>query len=194
MGNLRTSSVRRGRILSGLVVASVVFGACGHAAPAPKTTTTTASPTTTTVKTATACTTALMAFTPVFGGSAAGGSYFRFEVKNIGPKVCSLHGYPALDFFAPNAAGGAGSGVPVTLSVTDFGAAPSTVTLNPTQSAQFLLVYTEVPVNGAGCASVASVNIKLPDQAGSTPVPVSFAPCGGVVKVYAFAAPGSQNP
>ena len=183
-----------GRVLAGLVVASVVLGACGSSTPKASTTTTSAPRPTTTLKTTAPCTAALMTFTPVFGGSAAGGSYYRFNAKNIGPGDCSLDGYPTLVFFAPNAAGGAGSGVPVTLTVTDFGSAPATVTLKTSQSAQFLLGYSEVPVNGAGCTSVASVNVKLPSQTESTPVPVSFSPCGGVVRVYAFAAPGTENP
>ncbi len=193
MGKVRKSPLQLGQVLAGLVVASVVLGACGSSNPKPSTTTSTSAPTTT-VKTIAACTTALITITPVFGGSAAGGSYYRFNVTNIGPGECALDGYPALTFFSPNAAGGAGSGGPVSLTVTDSGPAPTRVVLKHSESAQFLLAYTEVPVNGAGCSTVASVDVRLPGQAASTPVPVSFSPCGGVIKVYAFAVPGTVNP
>lgn len=194
MGIARTSPLRFGSVLFGLLAASIALGACGSSKPATTTTTTTTPKPTTTIKTTAACTTALLTFTPVFGGSAAGGSYYRFNATNTGPSSCALEGIPTLTFFAPNAAGGAGSGAPVPLTVTQAGPAPARVILKPSQSAQFLLVFTEVPVNGAGCSSVASVNVKIPNQAESTPVPVSFSPCGGVIKVYAFALPGTENP
>jgi len=194
MGNARTSPLRFGQALLGLLVASFVFGACGSSKPAATTTTTSTPKPTTTIKTTAACTTALMSFSPVFGGSAAGGSYYRFNATNTGPGACALDGYPTLTFFAPNAAGGSGSGVLVALTVSNSGPTPAKVILKPTQSAQFLLVFTEVPVNGAGCTSVASVDVKLANQAGSTQVPVSFSPCGGAIKIYAFAPPGSENP
>lgn len=193
MGIVRTSPLRFGSVLFGLLVASVVLGACGSSKPPATTTTTTTKPTTT-VKTTAACTTALLTFTPVFGGSAAGGSYYRFNAKNTGPSPCALDGYATLTFFAPNAAGGAASGVAVPLTVTQTGPTPARVILKPSSSAQFLLAFTEVPVNGAGCTSVASVNVEVPNQTESTPVPVSFSPCGGVIKVYAFALPGTENP
>lgn len=190
----RRSSLRLGPVLLGLLGASIAFGACGSSKPPPTTTTTAVTTPATTIKTTAACTPALLTFTPVFGGSAAGGSYYRFNATNTGPAECVLDGYPTLTFLAPNAAGGAGSGVVVPLTVSQAGPPPARVILQPSQAAQFLLAFTEVPVNGAGCTSVASVDIKIPNQTETTPVPVSFAPCGGVIKVYAFARPGTENP
>jgi len=178
----------------GLVAASIVFGACGSSKPNVTSTTTSAPKPTTTIGATAKCTIALLTFTPVFGGSAAGGSYFRLNVTNTGPITCALDGYPTITFFAPNAAGGAGSGSAVSLTVSHSGPLPRRVTLKPAQSAQFLLVFTEVPVNGTGCTSVGSVDIQLPNQSESTPVPISFSPCGGAVKVSALSLPGTQNP
>ena len=195
MRNVRELHPRTLICVLGLVAGSLALAACGS--PAPTTTTTIPSSTTTTkphVTTHPACATALLQITTTFGGAAAGGSFYRFTATNTAPSTCALDGYPTLSFFAPNAAGGAGSGAPVTLSVTDAGSPATVVDLRHGQSAQFLLLYTDVPVNGAGCTTVASVDVRPPHETQSTPVPVSFSPCGGEVKVYAFAPPGSQNP
>lgn len=197
MSFVRFSSQRRVIGFLSVLVGSVVLSACGSSAQ-PTTTTTTTPATTTTIKSHVtsypSCTTALLQITPNFGGAAAGGSYYRFVATSTSPTTCSLDGYPTLSFFAPNAAGGTGSGAAVSITTTTAGNPPAVVNLKHGASAQFLLGYTDVPVNGQGCTTVASVNVEPPHQSQSTPVPVSFSPCGGVVKIYAFAPPGTQNP
>lgn len=178
-----------------LVVGASVLSACGSTTPTTTTTTTKPpKPPKTHPTTVASCTTPLLSLTATFGGAAAGGSYYRFNAENVGPSKCSINGYPTLSFFAPSAAGGAGSTSPVTLTTTDTGPNPTTVTLAPHASAEFLLTFTDVPVNGAGCSTVGSVNVTPPNETGSTPVAISFSPCGGVVKVYAFGPSGTENP
>lgn len=181
---------------AGVLVAAALLSACGSSTTA---TTTTSNPTTTTkpqphIRNYSPCTASLLQFVPSFGGAAAGGSYYRVKVTNISPNACAVDGYPGLTFFAPNAAGGTSSGVVVPLTVTPAGPAPTKLILSHEQSAEFLLLYTDVPVNGGACTSVASMNVKPPNQTYSAPVPITFDPCGGEVKVYAFAAPGTLNP
>ena len=196
MRNARFSTQRGVVVFLAVIVGSIVLSACGSTAR--PTTTTTTSVTTTTIKSHVTsyprCTTALLQITPSFGGSAAGGSYYRFVATNTSPSTCSLDGYPDLSFFSPNAAGGSGSGAAVSITASTSGSLPAVVNVKHGETAQFLLVYTDVPVNGEGCTTVASVNVKPPNQSQSVPVPVSFSPCGGVVQVYAFAPPGTQNP
>ena len=176
-----------------VILGALVLAACGS--PAPKTTTTTTTKLSKSHVSSTAsCTTPLLSMTAYFGGAAAGGSYYRFSAENVGPTKCSLDGYPTLAFFAPSAGGGAGSNSPVALTVNEAGPSPSTVNLASHTSAEFLMIFTDVPVDGAGCTSVASVNITPPHQTGSTPIAISFSPCGGVVKVYAFGPSGTENP
>ena len=144
--------------------------------------------------TLTSCSTALLQIKAAFGGTAAGGSYYQFSATNTSPKTCAINGYPKLAFFAPNAAGGAGAGSSVEMSVTNSGASPTTLKLKTGATAEFLMTYTDVPVNGEGCSAVGSVNVTPPHQGESLPVAISFSPCGGVVKVQPFAQPGTENP
>jgi hypothetical protein len=80
------------------------------------------------------------------------------------------------------------------MTVTNSGASPTTLKLKTSATAEFLMTYTDVPVNGEGCSAVGSVNVTPPHQSESSPVAISFSPCGGVVKVQAFAQPGTENP
>src|ERR1700739_2466543 len=110
------------------IVAATVLSACGSSST-PTTSTTSGTKTTTAHKTHSAtpasCTTPLLSLTASFGGAAAGGSYYRFNAENTGPSSCSIDGYPSLTFFAPGAAGGAGSTTPVTLTTYVMGTAPT---------------------------------------------------------------------
>lgn len=176
-----------------LTFGATLLSACGSSNP--PSTTTTSTTTTTTPKAALAsCQTGLLHIVSNFGGTAAGVSYYRFVATNSSPSTCTIDGYPSLAFFAPSAAGGAGSSTSVSLSITKKGSLPTKVTLKHGASSEFLLTFTDEPVDGAGCTSVGSVNVTPPNQTASIPVALSFTPCGGEVEIQPFALPGTQNP
>jgi hypothetical protein len=193
--------VGRSLVVAGIVLlGGIGLSACGSKSAASKSSTTTTSPTTTTTSgsttttSPTACSAALLQFGATFGGAAAGGTYYTITATNIGPDPCSLDGYPTISFYAPSGAGGAGAGSPVSITVQDGGSPPTSVIVAPKGEADFLLVFTDVPVNGEGCASVASAEITPPGSSDASALPISFEPCGGTVKVYAFGSPGSESP
>ncbi|HLI15892.1 MAG TPA: DUF4232 domain-containing protein [Acidimicrobiales bacterium] len=136
----------------------------------------------------------MLALTVAPGGAAAGTVYVRLDVTNEGPTTCSLDGYPSVALFGPSGASGAGAGPKLPIGTEDAGPPPQLVTLAPNGRAEFLLVAPDVPVNGAGCATVASVAVTPPGSSEALSAPLSLAPCGTAVKVYAFAPPGSESP
>jgi hypothetical protein len=158
------------------------------------TTTTLPATTATTPKTPSVCAAALLEVSATTGGSAAGSAYERFTLTNTGPTACALEGYPELSFFAPSAAGGAGAGSKIALGVDHGGPAPALEVLAPAKTSEFLLFFSDVPVGGAGCTTVASVELRPPGGTEVVTAPVTFSPCGPVVKVYPYAVPGSENP
>ncbi|HVB04945.1 MAG TPA: DUF4232 domain-containing protein [Acidimicrobiales bacterium] len=196
MGNRR-------RLVGALLVAGALLGlsACSPSQPtsstSTSTTTTTATSTSSTTSTTLAggptCSTGALSLSASGGGASAGSSVETFTVTNNGPATCRLDGYPSLTFFGPTAGGGAGAGAKLAITDQDAGPAPAAVTLKTNGSAEFLVIFSDVPVGG-GCTTVASVEMAPPGSSESVTAPVSFSPCGGTVKVYAFGVPGSENP
>lgn len=186
---------------SSVVLVAVAIGAAACSSK-PSTTTTssstpvssTSSSTTTTTASAAACSASQLSLSGATGGASAGSSYETFTVTNNGPATCELNGYPTLTFFGPTAGGGAGAGPQLPLTTQQGGAAPTAVILKASDTAEFLVLYTDVPVNGAGCSTVASVQMAPPSSSQVVSAPISFMPCGATVKVYAFGAPGSESP
>ena len=196
---------RQGLIVSAVVVfGALVLSACGSSNPPPPSTTSSTSPptsstgttasTTTTLAIGPPCTTALLNFSASFGGAAAGGNYYKFEATNTGPSACSLEGYPKVTLYGPSSGGGTAAGPELPISAVAAGPAPATVPVAPKSSAEFILLFTDVPVNGSGCSTVASVDVSPPGNTEVTAVPLSFSPCGATVRVYAFGPADSESP
>ena len=113
---------------------------------------------------------------------------------NEGPSTCLLDGYPKLVFYGPSAGGGAGSGPALPITSADGGLHRVQCRSHMARPREFLVIFTDVPVNGGGCATVASVDVTPPGRSGAKPVPFLFSPCGGTVTVYAFGPNGTENP
>jgi Protein of unknown function (DUF4232) len=183
---------------------AVALSACGSSPNASTTTTTVPSSsssisTTTTVATgppgtAATCSTGVLSASASFGGGAAGTLYYAVSVKNIGPTACSLNGYPSYAFFGASGAGGAGAGARLAISQVDAGPPPSPVRVAPGSTAESIIIYTDVPTNGTACVQAASALLTPPGSQESISFPITFGPCGGSVKVYAFGPPGSERP
>lgn len=200
--------VTRGRrLVAALGIAafgSVVLAACSsptnhsHNSTTTTTTTTTipgrSTTSTTTSAVPTTCSTGVLGLSAAAGGTAAGTAYSIFTLANRGPSACSLEGYPSLSFFSPSGAGGSGAGQKLSIAVVDAGPSPEPVTLHAGGSAEFILVYHDIPVGGVGCSTVGSVDVSLPDSTEVLSTPVSITACGGTANVYAFGPPGSESP
>jgi hypothetical protein len=196
---LRLSSAIRAPIRHRLWIlgcaAALGLAACSHS-PSATTTTSTAAPRTTSTTTATVadCSTGVLQVSEAAGASSAGSSYDTFTVLNDGPSTCLLDGYPSVRFYGPSPAGGAGAGPLLAIGDQQGGPTPTPVDVTAGHSAEFLMVFSDVPVDGAGCTTVASVRIQPSTSAESISLPVSFSPCGPKVEVYPFAPPGSESP
>jgi len=206
MRSTRRSARQRLLFAVGAVaVSGVVLGACSSS-PAPHHNSTTSTSTTTTVPqsstssstTTTAvpasCSTGVLGLTARAGGIAAGTAYSIFTVVNRGPSACSLDGYPGISLFGPSGATGAGAGPKLSIDVVDAGPSPKPVTLRKSGSAEFILVYHDVPIGGVGCSTVASAEVSFPDSAEVLGTPLSISACGGTASVYTFGPPGSESP
>lgn len=160
-------------------------------------TTTTSTPppssSTTTTSLPPACATNSLALGASFGGTAAGTSYTVFTLTNHGD-ACSLEGYPTVTFYGPAAVGATGAGPRLSLTDVDSGPVATTVSVTKGGQAAFIVVYHDIPVDGVGCSTVASVGVMLAGakQPLVTSIPVSM--CGGSVEVYAIGTPGSEHP
>jgi hypothetical protein len=205
--------MRLSRVLAGVVCAGVIGSACSSSpslphkssSPPPRTTTTgsgvpsaiTSTSTGTTAGTGiTACT--RVQITPGQSQGAAGTIIGTITLSEVGSASCTLLGYPTLTRFDAS-----GSSVPVTvvdgLTVNVSGAAaqpPSSVTLTPTQHAEFTYQYSDVPVGSeTTCAGSTTITVTTPGAtAASSPAPLTMAPCNsGTVEVsplYAAATTG----
>lgn len=200
---------RRFRFLFLLIVAGAfVLASCSTSTAPPVTTTTSpgsssttsttaptaASSSTTTTTSPNQCSTGVLSASATPGGSAAGTAYETVTVTNGGPTTCTVDGFVDIAFYGPSAAGGAGSGPRLDISVVDSSTQPSPVTLASKADAEFLVVYSDVPAGGVGCSTVASAEFSLPGNAEELTLPVSMTLCGGSVRVDPFGAPGSENP
>jgi Protein of unknown function (DUF4232) len=186
-----------------VVAIAFVLGACNFAkvasptstsAPASSSTTASSAPVSTSAPGAATCSVGVLQLSVAAGGAAAGSSFETFTLENAGPSTCSLEGYPTLTLYGASPAGGAGAGPRLALTSVEGGPTPQPVTLDKGQSAEFLVLFSDVPVGGAGCSDVASVGVAPTDSGEALNAPVSFSPCGPSVKVYPIAAAGSESP
>jgi hypothetical protein len=202
-GKRRLASESLAKLLV-LVGAGVILLGCGTGSSTPTTTsssspsttstqaTTTTSPTTTTAALQ-ACSTDVLTASAVSGGIAAGTGYEIFKLANGGPSRCYVSGYVDLAFFGPSAAGGAGTGSRINVTVSETGTTGAQVKLSAHDTASFSMRYSNEPVGGAGCDTVASAEISLPSQTQTLSFPVSLTICGSV-QIGPLGPPGTQTP
>ncbi len=187
-----------------LAGASVVFAACSSTPSAPKhtttthkaapTTTTTAATTTTASTTTTTTTSAVstacnhITATPGPSQGAAGTITGVITVTNTGPSTCTSDGYPKVALFS-------GSGAPLTVTIVNglsvtlsppANAAPSSVAVAPSSTAQFSYQYSDVPVGTeTSCPSSEMATVTMPGATSPSPT-FAFAasPCNnGTIRV-----------
>jgi hypothetical protein len=203
---IRTRRSLRSSVVKVLVLvgAGVVLLGCGSG-PSTTTTTTTSSTTPTTESTTTtqsttttialqACSTGVLSASAASGGIAAGTGYETFMITNGGPSPCSVKGYATLTLFGPSAAGGAGVGPRLTVTVAQSGVSAAQITLATHHVASFSMRYSNEPVGGGGCVTVASAEITLPGESETLSFPVSLTICGGSVQIGPYGPPGAQTP
>jgi hypothetical protein len=184
--------------------AALLFAACGssnspsttsttHQAHARTTTTTAAPSTTTTTGSGSTTTAGSSACTHVTasagqGQGAAGTITGTITVTNAGSTACTANGYPTLALFS-------GSGAPLTVTMVNglsvsisppANAAPTTVTLAPSGTAQFAYQFSDVPVGSeTSCPTSEAGAVTMPGA--STPsamFSLAIDPCGnGTVRV-----------
>ncbi|MCU1493094.1 MAG: hypothetical protein JWO62_858 [Acidimicrobiaceae bacterium] len=152
------------------------------------TTTTVAPSTTTTAAAAPPCSTAVLRLAEDSAKSTAGAgsAYVAYTLTNTGPTPCSLNGFPTVTFFGPSGASGAGAGPKLSITTEHSGAAPSLVTVDAGAAGAFYLVVSDVPTNGVGCATVASIEVTPPGSTEALSAPSSLDPCGPSVGVTAI--------
>jgi hypothetical protein len=97
-------------------------------------------------------------------------------------------------FYGPVAAGATGSGARLSVTTVDSGPPASTVSVAKGGQAGFIVVYSDVPVDGVGCSTVASVDVTLPGATRALATMLSISVCGGSVEIYAIGKPGSEHP
>jgi hypothetical protein len=102
-----------------------------------------------------------------------------------------VKGYVNLAFFGPSAAGGAGAGPHLSVTVAETNAASAQVTLATHDSATFSMRYSSEPVGGGGCVTVASAELGLPGGSETLSFPVTLTVCGGGVQIGPLGAPGA---
>jgi hypothetical protein len=187
-----------GRVITGfgIVALAVGLGACGHTTPKSATSTTQA-PTTTTpggsTPPSTATTTTTSTSTPglttclpsqlgiAVSGSqgAAGTTELTFSLSNSSSVSCSLYGYPGMLLLTAN-----GAGLPTVVTrgggLSFESIAPTTVVLNPAQTAYFNLGYNDVTQGTTSCSSATHVEITPPNDTAYAEVTVpQINACGG---------------
>jgi hypothetical protein len=186
-----------------LIGAGVILLGCGGGATPTTTTTssttsttqvTTTSPSTSTTLGLAACSTGVLTASAASGGIAAGTGYESFTVTNGAPGSCFVKGFATLVLFGPSAAGGAGVGPRLSITVSHTAATPAQVTLKTHAASAFSMRYSNEPVGGVGCQTVASAEISPPGVAQTLSFPVSLTICGGSVQIGPFTLPGTQNP
>ena len=158
--------------------------------PAPSSTSTStstsASSTTTTAAAPTACT--HITASAGQGQGAAGTITGVITVTNTGPSTCTADGYPKVALFS-------GSGAPLNVTIVNglsvtlsppANAAPSSVAVAPSSTAQFAYQYSDVPVGTeTSCPSSEIATVTLPGA--TTPSPtfaLAISPCNnGTIRV-----------
>ena len=115
-------------------------------------------------------------------------------ITNGGPSACFVKGYATLTLFGPSAAGGAGVGPRLVVTVAQSGVAATQITIATHHVASFSMRYSNEPVGGGGCETVASAEITLPGDTETLSFPVSLTICGGSVQIGPYGPPGAQTP
>lgn len=144
------------------------------------TTTTAVSSTTTSAAGSTAC--AHVTASVGQGQGAAGTIIGTITVTNTGSTACTANGYPKLALFS-------GSGAPLTVTMVDgltvtvsaqANAAPTTVTLAPSGTAQFAYQFSDVPVGSeTSCPTSESGAVTMPGASSASPsFSLAIGPCG----------------
>ena len=141
-----------------------------------------------------ACSTGVLSASAASGGIAAGTGYETFMITNGGPSACFVKGYATLTLFGPSAAGGAGVGPRLDVTVAQSGVSAAQITLATHHVASFSMRYSNEPVGGGGCETVASAEITLPGDTETLSFPVSLTICGGSVQIGPYGPPGTQTP
>jgi Domain of unknown function (DUF4232) len=186
-----------------IAIAGVALAACSSSPRKPKnvttttraTTTTTSAPTTTSTTAATTTSTAAasaacshITASPGPGQGAAGTITGVITVTNTGTAPCTVKGYPTMGLFS-------GSGAPLTvtmvsgLTVTVSGPAnapPSSLSVAPSATAQFVYQYSDVPVGSeTSCPTSEAASVTMPGSTTASPTfQLAIAPCGhGTIKV-----------
>lgn len=104
--------------------------------------------------------------TPVSEGSngAAGTIIWTVGLKNTGNSTCKTYGWPGAQFLDSN---GKPIGQPATRTTTTMASGtvhPSSITLNPGDTAQFYIQVNDAAGGGAGCTNAAYLQIYAPDD------------------------------
>jgi len=158
--------------------------------PAPSSTSTStstsASSTTTTAAAPTACT--HITASAGQGQGAAGTITGVITVTNTGPSTCTSDGYPKVALFS-------GSGAPLTVTIVNglsvtlspaANAAPSSVAVAPSSTAQFSYQYSDVPVGTeTSCPSSELATVTMPGATSPSPTfAFAISPCNnGTIRV-----------
>jgi Protein of unknown function (DUF4232) len=192
------------RALAVAAGAGLLFAACSNSGSpnAQSSTTTTHSTTTsttaaastpTTAATSTSTTAAQTACSHITASAgqaqgAAGTITGVVTVTNAGSAACVVDGYPTMALYS-------GSGAPLTVTMVNglsvsltppANAAPSTVTVAPSATAQFAYQYSDVPVGSeTSCPTSESASATMPGAtAGSASFALAIAPCNnGTIRV-----------
>ncbi len=161
---------------------------------APSSTSTGAAATSTTAGSSRCATTALSG--SVTGSSGAAGTVeTTVALKSTAPAPCVLGGYPGLQLVSS-------SGALLPTNVVRKGnysftaMSPTTLILNPGQSAYFNIGYSDVPVGTeTTCPTSASVQVTPPNAYDHLVVATTMSPCGGGTLVVSpvFAATGANS-
>ena len=176
--------------------AAVVLAACSSSPSTPPkhassnnhaaVTTTSSSTTSTTAAASTAC--SRISASPTQGQGAAGTITGVIDVTNSGTSACTVDGYPTIALFS-------GSGAPLTVTMTNglsvtvsaaANAAPSSVSVAPSASVQFVYQYSDVPVGSeTSCPTSESADVTMPGAStASATFQLAIAPCGnGSIRV-----------
>lgn len=110
------------------------------------------------------------------------------DVTNAGTAPCTVDGYPTMGLFS-------GSGAPLTVTMTNglsvtvstaANAGPSSFSLAPSASAQFVYQFSDVPVGTqTSCPSSETADVTMPGASTASPTfQLAIAPCAnGTIRV-----------
>jgi cytoskeletal protein RodZ len=143
------------------------------------TSTTTTSTTNATTAVASTCQNSQLTVTATRGGGAAGTIEQPFTIANTGKSPCVLDGYPTITLVPKS--GTVNPQVSHSGQGQVFQASPRAITLpaNGSDSAAFVMSYTDVQVNGqTSCPEMVAIKAALPGPAGTFQFAERLYPCG----------------